>query len=74
VAEKWVTDADLQAARERFAATIPGFVPPVAYAVARRDGERLTFGEVNKPGGMHRSRRLCWHRSATTRRPPACIR
>ena len=38
MAEQWVTDADLQAARERFAATIPGFVHPVAYAVARRTG------------------------------------
>lgn len=50
----WVTDEDLQAARERFAAAIPGFVFPAAYATARRDGEHLTFGHVNQPGGMHR--------------------
>jgi hypothetical protein len=54
VPESWRTDEDLQAARERFAAEIPGFVPPAAYAVARRDGEELTFGHVNEPGGMHR--------------------
>ena len=54
MSERWVTDEDLSAARERFAAAIPGFVFPAAYAVARRDGERLTFGEVNLPGGLHR--------------------
>jgi hypothetical protein len=54
VSERWETDEDLSAARERFAAAIPGFVHPAAYAVARRDGERLTFGHVNEPGGMHR--------------------
>ena len=52
--ESWATDQDLQSARERFATAIPGFVSPPAYAVARKDGERLTFGHVNEPGGMHR--------------------
>jgi hypothetical protein len=54
VPERWETDEDLAAARERFAAGISGFIHPAAYAVARRDGERLTFGHVNEPGGMHR--------------------
>jgi hypothetical protein len=52
--ERWETDEDLSAARERFAAAIPGFVHPAAYAVARRDGGRLIFGHVNEPGGTHR--------------------
>jgi hypothetical protein len=54
VRESWVTDGDLQAAREWFAAATPGFAFPAAYAVARRDGEHLTFGHVNEPGGVHR--------------------
>jgi hypothetical protein len=29
-------------------------VPPAAYGVARLEGERLTFGEVNRVGHIHR--------------------
>jgi hypothetical protein len=54
MSETWVTDEDLSAARARFAAETPGFVFPRAYAVARRDGDSLTFGHVNEPGGIHR--------------------
>jgi hypothetical protein len=52
--ERWVTDEDLAAARARFVAATPGFVFPAAYAVGRRDGDHLTFGHVNEPGGVHR--------------------
>ncbi|GIJ47162.1 hypothetical protein Val02_40480 [Virgisporangium aliadipatigenens] len=46
----WTTEEDLTNARERFAARIPGYRPPAACGVARRDGDRLTFGHVNPPG------------------------
>jgi hypothetical protein len=49
-AEAWVTDDDLRAARERFAANIPGYVMPAAYGVARKDGSELTFGYINPFG------------------------
>jgi hypothetical protein len=48
----WTTDADLRAARDRFAAGIPGYVPPAAYSVARADGAELTFGHVNGFGAV----------------------
>ena len=51
---RWVTDEDLLAARQRFAARIPGFVEPAAYGVARVDGGDLTFGHVNDVDGNHR--------------------
>lgn len=50
----WATDDDLHAAYARFVARIPGFVPPVAYAVARKDRSGLTFGHVNPPGALRR--------------------
>ena len=53
-AEAWRTDEDLASARQRFAAGIPGYLPPAAYGVARLDGERLTFGAVNGTGHIHR--------------------
>jgi hypothetical protein len=49
-----VTDADLLAARQRFADRIPSFKPPVAYSAARVDDGRLTFGHVNNPASIHR--------------------
>jgi len=52
--ERWGTDADLLAARQRFADRIPRFKPPVAYSVARLDDGRLTFGHVNDPTSEHR--------------------
>jgi hypothetical protein len=52
--EAWRTDEELASARARFAAGIPGYVPPVAYGVARLDGQRLTFGAVNGTGSVHR--------------------
>jgi hypothetical protein len=51
--ERWATDEDLLAARRRFAATIPGYVQPVAYGLARLDDGALTFGHVNDVGGRH---------------------
>ncbi|HVA73875.1 MAG TPA: hypothetical protein VNF71_04870 [Acidimicrobiales bacterium] len=54
IAERWVTDDDLFAARRRFADRIPGFRPPVAYSVARMDDGHLSFGHVNGPTGEHR--------------------
>jgi hypothetical protein len=36
------------------AGTIPGYVPPAAYGVARLDGERLLFGAVNGTSHIHR--------------------
>ena len=53
VAEAWSTTDDLVAARTRFAAAIPGYVTPASYTVARRDGERLTFGHLNVDGTLH---------------------
>jgi hypothetical protein len=50
MAEAWSTDVELVAARDRFAASIDGYVPPVAYALARRDGDGLVFGHVNRVG------------------------
>jgi len=50
MAETWVTDDDLRVARERYAAGIPGYVPPAAHGVARKDRNELTFGHVNPPG------------------------
>ncbi len=52
--ERWVTDADLLAARHVFADRIPGFKPPAAYSVARVDDGHLTFGHVNDPNSEHR--------------------
>lgn len=51
--EGWATDEDLAAARERFAAQIPGYVPPAAYSVARIDDGEFTFGHVNDVNGVH---------------------
>ena len=53
-AEAWRTDEELASARQRFAAGIPGYEPPAAYGVARLDAGRLTFGEVNGVGHIHR--------------------
>ncbi|BCB90506.1 hypothetical protein [Phytohabitans suffuscus] len=50
MAETWVSDDDLRAAGARYAAAIPGYTPPAAHGVARRDGDALTFGHVNPPG------------------------
>jgi hypothetical protein len=52
MAETWVTDADLRAAQERYAAGIPGYLAPAAHGVARADGGELTFGHVNPPGAV----------------------
>ncbi|MEQ7009465.1 hypothetical protein ABN028_25150 [Actinopolymorpha sp. B17G11] len=52
MSEAWVTDGELLAAQERFAAQIPGFVMPVAYGVARADASVLSFGHVNAPGAV----------------------
>jgi hypothetical protein len=54
VPEAWRTDRELASARELIAASIPGYVPPAAYAIARLDAERLTFGEINHVGHVHR--------------------
>ena len=52
--ERWATDEELAAARQRFADRIPGYVAPAAYAVARIDDGELTFGHVNDVDGFHR--------------------
>ncbi|GAA0910261.1 hypothetical protein GCM10009557_84730 [Virgisporangium ochraceum] len=52
MAETWVTDDDLRAAQQRFAARIPGFVLPAAYTVARSDPSGLTFGHANAFGAV----------------------
>ena len=49
----WTTTEELHAARDRFAAAIPGYVSPASYTVARRDGDDLTFGHVNHDGTLH---------------------
>jgi hypothetical protein len=50
----WRTDEHLAAAREHFAARIPGWQWPAAYGVARVDDDGLVFGHVNEPGRRHR--------------------
>jgi hypothetical protein len=52
--DSWPTDEDLRAAHVRFAARTPGYVQPLAYALARRDRDGLTAGHVNEPGGEHK--------------------
>ena len=52
-AAAWTTTEALHAARDRFAAAIPGYVSPASYTVARRDGDHLTFGHVNHDGALH---------------------
>jgi hypothetical protein len=52
--ERWETDEDLAAARGRFAATVPGYTHPIAYATGRLDGDGLTFGYVNDVESLHR--------------------
>ena len=52
--DAWPTDEDLRAAWHRFAASIPGYVQPTAYTLARRDTVGLTVGHLNKPGGEHK--------------------
>jgi hypothetical protein len=66
----WRTDEDLAAARQHFAAGIPGWKPPAAYGVARLDDGGLVFGHVNEPGGVHRLpavvlATVCGHASGT---------
>jgi hypothetical protein len=51
--EQWVTVEDIAAARQRFVDAIPGYEFPVAYGVARIEGDHLTFGHVNEVGGTH---------------------
>ena len=53
--EAWATDDLLASAVRRFADGIPGYVMPVAYGVARVDGDGVTLGHVN---GLGRVRRL----------------
>jgi len=70
--EQWVTDEDLQQARERYAARLPGYQPPLAFTLARKDGDELTFAHVNEPGGIHRLPGevlaiVCGHTSGTAR-------
>lgn len=50
MAKTWATDEELGAARDRYAAGIPGYASPAAHGVARKDGGALTFGHVNPPG------------------------
>jgi rhodanese-related sulfurtransferase len=54
VGDAWRTDDDLAEARERFAARIPGYAPPAAYSLCRRDGAQLTLGHVNDIGSLDR--------------------
>jgi hypothetical protein len=48
----WVTDQELEAACDRFAAAIPGFAMPVAYGLARLDAAGPCFGHVNAIGAV----------------------
>ena len=66
----WATTEELHAARDRFAAAIPGYIPAASYTVARRDGDRLTFGHVNVDGRLHQLpsavlATICGHASGT---------
>ncbi|MDP1794000.1 MAG: hypothetical protein Q8K63_07655 [Acidimicrobiales bacterium] len=51
--EQWVTVEEVLAAKARFEDAIPGYVRPLAYAVARIDAEGLRFAHVNDVGGTH---------------------
>jgi hypothetical protein len=68
--ERWRTDEDLAAARAAFVAQMPGFEQPVAYGVAGMDDGVLTFGHLNRPGGLHLLPAIvlalvCGHRAGT---------
>jgi hypothetical protein len=52
--QAWRTDPELAAARRELAATIPGYVAPASYGIARVDAGHLTFGAVNAVGSTHR--------------------
>jgi hypothetical protein len=52
--QAWATDDLLAAAVRRFADGIPGFAMPVAYGVARVDGDGVTLGHVNGLGQVRR--------------------
>lgn len=52
--EAWATDEEIQAARVRFEKSIPGYRPPVAFSIARRDPSGLVYGYINKPDAIHR--------------------
>src|SRR5262245_22346237 len=52
--EAWATDDLLASAVRRFADGIPGYAPPVAYGVARVDGDVVTLGHVNPLGAVRR--------------------
>jgi hypothetical protein len=52
-AEQWITADEVRAAKQRLIDAMAGFKTPVAYSVARRDSEGLTFAHVNDVGGTH---------------------
>lgn len=51
--ERWVTVEELLAAKQRLIDAMPGYKTPVAYSVARRDGDELVFAHINEVGGTH---------------------
>lgn len=66
----WTTTAQLVAAVQRFTAELPEYACPVAFSIARRDGPRLVFGELNPIGNTRRLpavilASVCGYRSRT---------
>jgi hypothetical protein len=47
VTERWETTEEIAAARQRFEAAIPGWVPPMAYGIGRLAGGRVEFARIN---------------------------
>jgi RimJ/RimL family protein N-acetyltransferase len=68
--ERWPTDEEVQAAKRRYVARMPGYEAPAAYGVGRLDGDGVRFGHVNDVGGVHMLPAVilafvCGHRSGT---------
>lgn len=57
--EQWVTGDEVRAAKNRMRAAIVGFAQPVAYSLARRDPDGLTFAHINEVGGTHELPAVC---------------
>lgn len=53
ITEDWSTLTGLREIRRARSERIPGWKPPVAYAVGFRSGRDWTFPYVNQPGGIH---------------------
>ncbi|MFD0598133.1 hypothetical protein ACFQZ4_42585 [Catellatospora coxensis] len=70
--EQWRTIADLDAARQRFEAAIPGWQPPAAFGIARLVSGRAVFARVAVGDGFLPAVALatvCGHRGGSASYP-----